>query len=47
MAREDGIEAILLGCTEIPLIFAGLESPVPVLDTMRIHIAALIDEIMK
>lgn len=47
MAREDGIEAVILGCTEIPLIFAGMESPVPVLDTMRIHIAALVDEIMK
>lgn len=47
MASEDGIEAVILGCTEIPLIFAGMESPVPVLDTMRIHIVALIEEIMK
>lgn len=46
MAREDGIEAVVLGCTELPLIFQGLSLPVPSIDVMRIHIAALIDLIL-
>ena len=46
MAEEDGIEAVVLGCTELPLLFAGLEPPVPCMDVMQIHIAALIDRIV-
>lgn len=47
MRREDGIEAVILGCTEIPLVFAGVSLSIPMLNTMQIHIEALIDEIMR
>lgn len=43
MYQNDGIEAIILGCTELPLLFAGTELPVRVLDTVDIHIDALFD----
>ena len=34
-------------CTELPLLFAGHEASVPLLDTMQIHIAKLIDVILE
>ena len=47
MAKEQQIEAVVLGCTELPLLFEGRTTPVPLLDTMQIHINALIDTIME
>ncbi|MCD8066329.1 MAG: amino acid racemase [Oscillospiraceae bacterium] len=47
MEREEKIEALVLGCTELPLIFEGVRLPVPYLDVMRIHIDALIDAAMR
>ena len=43
MQEEDGIEAAILGCTELPLLL--LSAPIPTIDTMQIHINALINEI--
>ncbi|MGM9539897.1 aspartate/glutamate racemase family protein, partial [Anaerovibrio sp.] len=47
MQAEEGIEAIVLGCTELPLVLNDEVSPVPCLDTMQIHIDAIIREILK
>ena len=41
MYRDEGIEAIILGCTELPLLFAGTALPVKALDTVDIHIETL------
>lgn len=46
MKVEDGIEAIVLGCTELPLLFKGIQTPVECLDTMQIHIETLINMII-
>lgn len=46
MMEEDGIEAIILGCTELPLILNDEISPVPCLDTVKIHVKTLIEEIV-
>lgn len=46
MVAEDGIEALILGCTELPLLFHGVETPVECLDTMAIHIDALVKRIV-
>lgn len=46
MKEDDDIEAIILGCTELPLILNDRVSPVPCLDTMKIHIKTLIDMIV-
>lgn len=41
MIAEDGVEAVVLGCTELPLLFAGQTLPVKALDTMQLHIEAI------
>lgn len=46
MQKEEHIEAIILGCTELPLLLNDKVSPVPCLDTMQIHIQAIINEIV-
>lgn len=38
MKKENGIQAVVLGCTELPLLLNDETSPVPCLDTMKIHI---------
>ncbi len=47
MKNEEGIEAIVLGCTELPLLLNDKVSPVPCLDTMKIHINSLIKTIVE
>ncbi len=36
MAREEGCDAVVLGCTELPLILDDTVSPIPTLDSTRI-----------
>ncbi len=43
MYRDNGIGAVILGCTELPLIFADAQLSVAALDTVDIHIASLFD----
>lgn len=43
MITEQKIEAVILGCTELPLLFKGVDMPVEVLDTMKIHIDAIVN----
>ncbi|QCV88482.1 amino acid racemase [Acidipropionibacterium jensenii] len=45
MHRKDGVEAIILGCTELPLLFTGMDVEVPLLDVVELHTRALIDAI--
>lgn len=47
MKDEDGIEAIVLGCTELPLLLNDEVSPVPCLDTMQIHVRSIIKTIVE
>lgn len=47
MAEQNGIQAVILGCTELPMLFKDATLSVPVLDTMQIHIAALVEKIME
>lgn len=47
MKDKDNIEAIVLGCTELPLLFNNVKTPVPCLDTMQIHVDAIVDEILS
>lgn len=43
MKEQDGIEAIILGCTELPLILNEDNCPVACLDIMDIHIHKLVE----
>ena len=42
MIEEHKLDAVVLGCTELPLLFDQVTLPVPTLDVMRLHIRALI-----
>ncbi len=47
MKKECGIEAIVLGCTELPLLLNDEVSPVRCLDTMKIHVGTLVNMIVE
>lgn len=47
MKNDSDIEGVILGCTELPLLLNDSLSPVPCLDTVQIHIASLIKEIIN
>lgn len=40
---EEGAEAVVLGCTELPLILTAKESTLPILDTMALHARSAVD----
>lgn len=43
MQEESGIEAVILGCTELPLALNKENCPVDCLDIMEIHIQKLVE----
>lgn len=47
MQSEAEIQAVILGCTELPLLLNDDVSPVPCLDTMQIHVRTLIERIVE
>ena len=40
---EEGAEGIVLGCTEIGLLVQDEDSPVPLLDTTKLHAVAAVE----
>lgn len=47
MIATKKINALILGCTELPLVFDQIKTAVPVLDTMQLHINALVQAITE
>lgn len=45
LQRREGIDHVALACTELPLILNDSNSPVPCLDTVEIHVDALVSAI--
>lgn len=43
---EHGADCVILGCTELPMLAERLELPIPAIDTLQIHIDALVDAAM-
>lgn len=43
MKVDQGIEAAVLGCTELPLLYADTAAPVPLLDTVELHIGKIMN----
>jgi aspartate racemase len=39
----DGVQGVILGCTEIELLLGPADSPVPVFPTTRLHVEAALD----
>jgi aspartate racemase len=42
MIRRDGIDALVLGCTELPLILTRDEFGIPFLNTTAVHVEAIV-----
>jgi len=40
--REDGVDSVILGCTELPLVISSDDLPIAVLDTTVIHAGAIL-----
>jgi aspartate racemase len=40
---DQGAQGVILGCTEIELLIAAADSPVPVFPTTRLHVEAAVD----
>lgn len=47
MKKDDGIEGIILGCTELPLILNSSNCPVKSFDAVDIHLKKLISLAME
>ncbi|SFU54256.1 aspartate/glutamate racemase family protein [Butyrivibrio sp. M55] len=47
IGREQGVDGIILGCTELPLIIEEATCPLKCLDTMKIHIEAIVNMIVE
>lgn len=47
LAREEGVEGVILGCTEIPLLVRQEDTPLPVFDTTAIHVRATVDRYLE
>ncbi|MFZ1539466.1 MAG: amino acid racemase [Chromatiaceae bacterium] len=43
MTREDGIQGVILGCTEIPLLIKPADVALPTFDSMTIHAHAAVE----
>ena len=44
LREHDAIDGVILGGTELPLLLRGVDYPVPLLDTARIHVAATVTQ---
>ncbi len=46
MKDDDGVEAIVLAGTELPLLLRGSSEKIPFLDTTAIHVEAVVEELL-
>jgi aspartate racemase len=47
MKTEDGVEAVVLAGTELPLLLRGSDAGIEWLDTTVIHVEAVVDELLR
>lgn len=40
--ETDGIDSVILGCTELPLVISSDDLPIQVLDTTKVHVNAIL-----
>ena len=43
MIEEDGIEGVVLGCTEIEILIKESDLDIPIFDTTQSHIDSIVD----
>lgn len=44
---QRGAQAIVIGCTELPLLLAAEDHPIPAFDVVRLHVGAAIDRALE
>jgi aspartate racemase len=47
LKKEEGIEALILGGTELPLLLRDVSAGMPMLDTTQIHVKAAVEQILS
>lgn len=47
MKAENGIEGVILGCTELPLLLNSGNCPVPCFDSVEIHLRKLVELVLE
>lgn len=47
LIKDDCIEAVIMGCTELPLMYANDKLSIPVFDTLKCHIQGIVDYMFK
>jgi len=47
LKKEEGIEALILGGTELPLLLRDVAAGMPMLDTTQIHVKAAVEKILS
>jgi aspartate racemase len=47
LRAEEGVDAVVLAGTELPLLLREAEAPVPLLDTTQIHVRAIVDQLLR
>jgi aspartate racemase len=47
MKHDEGIEGLILGGTELPLILRGVDAGIPLLDTTTIHVEAAVAQMLS
>jgi len=45
--REQGIDSVILGCTELPLMISDEDLSIPAINTSEIHVQAIVDEMLN
>jgi aspartate racemase len=40
--EKDGVDSVILGCTELPLVISSDDLPIQVLDTTSVHVGAIL-----
>ncbi|MEE3362947.1 MAG: amino acid racemase [Anaerovoracaceae bacterium] len=47
LKKDECVDAFVLGCTELPLVFDGADMGIPAIDVMDVHIKKLVDMICE
>jgi len=45
--KDKGVEAVILGCTELPLVISEGNSPIPIIDTTRLLAIKAVEESLR
>ena len=47
MIKHNQIEGVILGCTELPLLYKEREEEFKIYDTVDIHVNSLVEKMVK